>query len=757
VYNFSKRFFLPTLLSLLIIWPSYIRADHIIGGELTYRCLGGGRYEITMKIYRDCLGGGAEFDSNPGSTPGTVTIYRGDSNEPFIETIQLDPPVVTDIEPDENPCLVLPPNLCVEEGVYTFTVDLPLSGESYHIVYQRCCRNRTINNILDPGDSGATYTVEITPLAQETCNDSPVFNEFPPIVICVGEPLIFDHSATDNDTATQLVYEFCTPFLGGGTDGVTGGTGSPFSFTGIAPNPDAPPPFDPVNFRLPAYSFNRPLGGDPVVSIDPNTGLITGTPIVEGQFVVGVCVREFLDGELLSTVRRDFQFNVTSCERRVFADLDADFVDGQEFVIQSCGSNTVFFDNQSTQEQFIEEYYWEFDIDGNLETFDERDLTITFPGLGTYEGTMIINRNSLDKDCRDTANITVNVYPDIDAAFTFDYDTCDAGDVVFTDFSTTGSGQMTGWSWDYGDGNSSDLQNPQHFYEVPGEFPVTLTVTDINECLDDTTLNVRYFPVPRLIVIEPSQFRGCSPGEIFFNNLTVPIDETYDISWDFGDGSGGSDEISPTHTFLNPGIYDVSVNIVSPIGCETSAQFDSWIEILPGPVADFSFSPEMPNSFNNTVSFFDESLNAVGYYWDFNGEANAFIRNPVHTFQDTGKKVVTLVATRENGCTDTAVQIIDIVPELTYFLPNAFTPNGDGVNDGYRGKGIFTGITNFQMNIWNRWGEKVFETTDPNESWNGLYKNNGKPSPKGVYVCVVQFTGPRGELTTLEEFVTLIR
>ena len=754
--RYLKTFFGLFFLALLHN-PAATLANHIIGGELTYDCLGGGNYEITMKIYRDCLGGGADFDSRPNATTGTITVYRGDSNDPFIETFNLNAPSVTRINPDENPCLVIPPNLCVQEGIYVFNLELPPSDESYHVVYQRCCRNVSITNILAPGESGATYTVEINPRSQEICNDSPVFNDFPPIVICAGEPLVFDHSASDNDTATQLVYEFCTPFLGGGTDGTPANGGSPFAFTGVAPNPDAPPPFDPVNYRLPAYAFNRPMGGDPVITIDPNTGIITGTPIVEGQFVVGVCVNEFLNGELLSTVRRDFQFNVTACERRVFADLNADFVDGQEFIIQSCGSNTVFFDNESTQEQFIESYYWEFDIGGNIETYDSRDVTVTFPGLGTYEGFLIINRDALDDDCKDTATVTVNVYPDINADFEFDYDTCDAGDVTFTDLSTTGSGQMETWEWDYADGNFSDIQNPRHFYEIPGNFPVTLTVTDINECVDDTTVNVRYFPVPRLIVIEPSQFRGCSPGEIFFNNLTVPIDDSYQITWDFGDGSSGSTAISPTHTFINPGVYDVSVNIVSPIGCETEATFDSWIEILPGPDADFTFTPEMPNSFNNTVSFFDQSFNAVGYYWDFDGEANAFIRNPVHTFQDTGRKVVTLVATRDNGCTDTAVQVIDIVPELTYHLPNAFTPNGDGLNDGYRGNGIFTGLTGFQMNIWNRWGEKVFETTDPTESWNGLYKNSGKPAPKGVYVCVVQFTGPRGELTKLEELVTLIR
>ena len=126
-----------------------IKAAHIVGGEMTYRCMGvdpdnaeNNLYEFTMTVYRDCEGGGANFDSAPGSFTGRATMYLGTTliqgND--INPIVLDPPVVTDIDPaDNNPCIVVPVGVCLEKGVYTFTRSLRRENESYRVVYQRCC------------------------------------------------------------------------------------------------------------------------------------------------------------------------------------------------------------------------------------------------------------------------------------------------------------------------------------------------------------------------------------------------------------------------------------------------------------------------------------------------------------------------------------------------------------------------------------------------------------------------------------------
>ncbi len=731
-----------------------LQAAHIIGGDITYECTGSGQYKFTMKIYRDCNGGGAPFDSGPGAPfAGTVTVYQGNSSVPM-QTLNLSAPDITNILPNlSNPCLIAPPNVCVEQGIYIFNLNLPVSNQSYHIVYQRCCRNNTITNIVAPGETGATYYIELTPLGQQFCNSSPTFNEFPPIVICTGEPINFDHSATDPD-GDMLVYELCTPFIGGGTD-QTNATAP----DGVAPNPDMPPPYGAVNFVAPLYSFMNPLGGNPPLAINASTGFMTGVPNITGQFVVGVCVKEYRNNELLSIVRRDFQFNIAQCDPTVVADIREDelvVLQGQQYyVVNACGVNSVQFTNQSFQQAYINTFRWEFDINGTTETFNAWSPTVEFPGTGTYFGQLYLNPGT---SCGDTALIQVNVYPGIDSDFSFQYDTCIAGPVTFTEMSSSGAGpgSIISWDWEFGDGNLSSNPNPVHVYQVPGELPVSLIVEDTNGCTDVKTKIVRYFPVPELLLVAPSEYIGCQPAEIFFDNLSFPVNESYDVLWTFGDG-GTSFDISPTYVYEDLGVFTVSLSITSPLGCHTDTTWEDLITVLPSPIAGFYYTPDKLSNLQPTASFFDESIDASKWKWTFGNSGFSVAQNPVHTFPDTGVQVVQLVVFHESGCTDTAVQILDVVPEVRYFLPNAFTPDGDGVNDGFRGTGSMGGSTNFNMTIWNRYGEKLFETNDPFQAWNGRKNNTGDLSPQGVYVVVVTFRGPRGEPYELRGYATLIK
>lgn len=703
-----------------------------------------------MNVYRDCDGGGADFDSGPmGAFPATVTIYQGGTLYDSL-VLPMQSLTITDIEPmASNPCLIVPPDICVEEGVYVFPIlELPVVTESYYIVYQRCCRNNTISNIYAPDDTGATFAMELTGDAQTLCSNSPTFNEFPPTVLCAGEPFIFDHSATDVD-GDQLVYELCTPLRGGGTNG-----NNTAAFDGIAPHPDAPPPYAGVAFILPDYSHLDPLGAETGLVIDPNTGRMEGTPTEQGQYVVGVCVSEYRNGVLLSVLRRDFQFNVTTCESSVVAAIQADEeIDGEQFIINSCGNETISFVNESFQEMFISQFFWEFEIDGTIQTFEEWDPTITFPGPGTYEGLLVLNPIF---NCGDSANIQVNVYPSISADFEYVYDTCVAGPVTFTDLSFSNAGDIQQWSWAFGDGETSGVQHPQHLYQIPGDLPVTLIVNDINNCEARSTQNINYFPVPALIIVSPSTFLGCAPANIFFDNLSVPIDETYDIVWDFGDGNTGSD-ISPLHLYETPGVYDVSLDITSPIGCQTDTLFPALITVEPSPIADFSFKPENPSNFDPVVTFTDESSGAATWQWDFDGAVQSFKQHPVYAFPDTGMYQISLIVTHESGCQDTMIQQLDVTPQIRFFMPNAFTPNNDSKNDVFGGVGIFEGLENFSWTIWNRWGELVYESDDPDIPWNGRKNNVGKMSPSGVYVYSIQFEGPRQESFEYKGFVTLIR
>ncbi|MEM6318134.1 MAG: PKD domain-containing protein [Bacteroidota bacterium] len=735
-------------------------SKHIIGGEVTYECLGNGRYDFTMHIYRDCRGGGACFDSdagcgNPGGgLEGNVTFFRGTS---IIGVLRLTQPTVTRLQPNlSNPCLIAPPNVCVEEGIYRFAVDLPETDEPITLSYQRCCRNETILNLSQPGDVGATYTVTLSKLSRDSCNSSPVFKNFPPIVICIGEDVNFDHSATDID-GDSLVYSFCSPFQGGGNDLV--------NFTrpeGVAPDPETPPPYDPVRFTT-GYSFDRPLNLTrdtevPPVSIDSKTGLISGIPTNQGQYVVGVCVQAYSDGVLVNEVRRDFQFNVAECENSLVTDVEETELRtrGEDplFFIRICGDDKII--NESRNRSLIESVYWEFDIPGGKTTstkFDPDDLF--FPGEGPYDGKLVLNPGF--PQCTDSGWVQVEIFPEIVADFEFDYDTCDAGPVEFTNLSFTKAGPeaLIELKWELDTVTLLDKDISWQFTEA-GTYDVLLTARDSNNCTQEIEKEVEYFPVPPLLAVAPSDERSCVPANIRFENLSSPITDEYDIQWDFGDGNQ-STELNPSHSFEEVGVFTVSLNVISPFGCELDTSFNSLIETLPSPVADFEASELEVSRLDPVVDFTDLSIDAIRWDWLFDGFGVSRERNPTYTFRESGSKIVRLITTGENGCQDSSFLEILVRPDIAYKLPNAFTPNGDGVNDTFFGVGNADEATSFQLTIWNRYGERIFQTTDANEGWNGRKNNIGRESPNGVYVVVVRYVDVNGEVTDLQGFVTLVR
>ncbi len=729
-------------------------AMHIIGGELTYEFIESvspttNRYKFVLTVYRDCRGGGADFDN-----PAHFAIYRGNiSSAVRIETFQVNVGPIEPIPVDTPACVSNVPIVCAEKTTYTFFRNLEQINQSYFIIYQRCCRNNTIRNLINPGDVGATYYAEISPYAQQIKNSSPQFKTFPRTVICNGIPLFEDQSATDKD-GHQLVYSFCSPITGGGT--ILQGPGLN-SCDGAQPIPPCGPPFSQVPFLVPDFTPTAPMGGNPLITINSSTGLITGTPNQLGQFVVGVCIQEFNNGALVGSIRREFQFNLANCAPDVFANVTADTtLAPQVYVINSCGPRTVFVKNTSTKIQNISSLRWEVNLQGTTVTSTDFDLTFTFPDTGRYAAKLILNPGAA---CSDTAQVFINIFPGLNADFSYDYDTCIAGPVAFTDLSTSEAGINFNRFWSFGSSaNTSTEPNPVYQFTTPGSKNIRLLVVDKNNCKDTLNTTILWQPAPPYVIISPDDFSGCMPAKITFENLSSPIDSTYFIVWDYGDGQRDTNIISPMHTYTAAGLYDVSVFIRSPIGCEVSDTFPRLIRVSQSPTADFSMDPDGGlTQLNNTVQFTNLSTDADRYGWKFGPVVTSTLENPTYTFPDTGLVRVLLVATNEFGCKDTISKWLDIVPLANWTMPNAFTPNGDSHNEGYIGNGFIDYAREFRMSIWNRWGELVFETTDPRQAWNGTLRNEGRPAPDGVYVYLVQYVEPRGERRELRGYLHLLR
>lgn len=738
---FSKSF----ALFLLALWPLVgAFANHIIGGEMTYQYLGDTGpttklFGFKLTVYRDCDSGGGQLDN-----PGNIAIYRGSAAvADFVVDFQVDP-TIEYVDPVIPGCADVTqlPTACVQRGDYVFTYELEVvPGESYFVVYQRCCRTSQIVNIQSPLDYGATYMVELTPEAVAGNNSSPTFTNYPPGFICNNFKLEFDHSATDAD-GDSLVYSFCTPLHGGGRSGGGGNNcDSP------VPNPPCGPPFEEVKF-IGAYNEAVPMGGSPTVKIDSVTGALTGRPNGNGQYVVGICVSEYRNGQLLGMVLRDFQFNVVDCVPAVVAKVKADAILGpSEFLVRSCGSKTVTVKNESPQNTAQLTYFWQFDLgNGNIFETSTWDATVTFPDYGEYSGVLYLNTGF---ECSDTGFITMRVFPPMSADFQFGFDSCAASPVEFQDLSTTGAiDGLKSWDWDFGTpGGTSTEQNPEFLYPVNGNYTVKLKTTDANDCFKEVSKLVQWNPTPPTAVPPAGPWRVCEPYPVEFQ-LFDPADlATSTVVWDFGDGQRSS-EPNPTHTYDQPGTYTASVFIQNEYDCIATDTFRNKVFVLPTPSADFSYAPAEPSNLENTVQFTDQSdTSAVVWTWQFTETKGSHEPNPTFTYQDTGLVPVKLLVLNSSGCPDSLTKFIDIVPKMRLYIPNAIAPEGtDGRgNEQFKVVGILPSFSDFRMRIWNRWGELLFETNDPEQGWDGRRAGQKKRAQPGVYIYEIDLTGPRGE------------
>ena len=749
-----KRHFLKISCVLgLMLFVNLCFGEHIIGGEVIYECLGNGvaentrRYKVIMKIYRDCQSGGAAFDSAPGGAfSATVTVFQ--IGVTAIRRFELEKPTVRKIDFAANSCYEVPDYICVEEGTYEFEVELPVSNLSYYISYQRCCRNPTITNINNPDRTGATYYVEITPKAQQICNSSPKIKDFPPIVVCVNTPLQFNQIAEDAD-GDSLVYELCAPLLGGGTNDEPA-----TAVDGIAPDPESRPPYNnTVVFTQPTFSVQNPLGRTAGFGIERLTGLLNGMPNIQGQFVTAVCISEYRNDTLLSVTRRDFQINVVPCLPAVLAKVQAETNTDQEFFFTSCGVTDFQFVNQSVIRENIFDFYWLFQIGNDTLRVEEWDAKVSFPSAGSFTGQLILNPNTL---CGDTANLKIEIKPEIRADFELLYDTCSFGPVRLVDKSTSGNGQIMEWDWQFGDGTNSKLTQPSHLYDSVGNYRIVLNVKDANTCAAMIEKSFSYYPLPNDLQILPNILVGCTPQSIDFSHPSTLIDESYSYRWDFGDGTF-SEEVAPNHIFEESGIYTVSLVVISPTGCELTATAQDLITIEPAPIADFYYEPEQVTSLNKTVRFISTSQFAKTYEWQFGLVEGFFDPNPTYSFLDTGLQVVTLKVSHESGCLDTLSKIIDVIPIVQTYIATAFSPNNDNTNDYFKIEGLTTGIENFSLMIWNRWGELVYSTKNLEDSWNGKYLSSNSDAPEGIYVYLIQYKAPRGKLVEYAGDLQLIR
>lgn len=694
---------------LLFLFSTGAKATHIVGGEIYYDCLGNNDYQITLKVYRDCINGIPPFDD-----PAAIGIFDGVNGNLVQSLLVYSPNIIPITSTISVPCYApAPGTVCEEEATYVTTVNLPPSANGYLLVYQRCCRNNTIVNLVNPGNQGSTVSTYIPPPSLAVCNSSARFNYYPPIYLCQGLPFIFDHSATDPD-GDSLVYHLCAP-----NDGASSGV--------PMPQPPNGPPYQSVTYQAP-YNATNQMASSPTMVVGLHSGIITGTPTLMGTWVVAVCCEEYRNGQLINVNMRDFQFNVVTCQPIPVTGQISANINSQ---LLNCTGLTIHFSQSSVN---ASNYYWNFgDLTTTNDTSNLPSPTYTYPANGTYTVTLIANPGSI---CADTDQVVITVTIPPTVSFPPPSPQCITGNSF--NFQATGTyGNAATFSWNLGanaNPSSSNAIDPQNVvFDTSGTFPVTVTVTD-NGCTDSYTGYVTVYPEPDA-QFSLNPINGCVPLTVQFTDASTSATPML-YTWYFGDGDS-SHLANPVHTYTSVGVYDVMLVVQTTSGCISLDTLfaPGLVTVLPIPIAGFSLSDTVFSQFTPYITATDLSQNADSCILDFGDGYVTTDCNGGHSYWTYGNYIAMQVVFNGYGCSDTAWIPVEVLPEYRFYIPNTFTPNGDGRNDIFM-PAVF-GCEDYHFMIFDRWGMLIFETNDTMTGWDGRFKGN--KCQEDVYVWKIDF------------------
>lgn len=353
--------------------------------------------------------------------------------------------------------------------------------------------------------------------------------------------------------------------------------------------------------------------------------------------------------------------------------------------------------------------------------------------------------------CISTGSVTINVHPVPNAAFTVN-DVCEGEPVQFVNSSTIAGGGPLTFSWDFGDGGSSSQVSPSHIYSASGNPLVWLVVKSANNCIDSTSSSLTVWPSP-LAGLSGNPLKGCPVLQVSFTSTSTSNDSITAYNWMFSNGVNSAlPQVNVP--FTSSGFYDAYLQVTTIHGCKDDTLLGNYVEVYDEPIAGFDVTPPVTTELFPEIRFLDLSSGANAWSWDF-GDTSAvsFVREPVHIYSAPGSYTVYQMIENANGCRDTAIRVVRIGRDNSIYVPNAFTPNGDGRNDEFMVYGF--NITDFNLSIFNRWGMKIFSSDEMGQAWDGTY--DGVESPQGVYVYLVTYRDVQDKVKTLSGKVHLIR
>jgi gliding motility-associated-like protein len=286
----------------------------------------------------------------------------------------------------------------------------------------------------------------------------------------------------------------------------------------------------------------------------------------------------------------------------------------------------------------------------------------------------------------------------------------------------------------------------------------SVTVTSIAGCTATASVSITAPPAPTLTItaLNPN---GCAPHCVTFTGSTSLTNAT--CNWTFSNGQSATGNCNPNICFTNPGVYDATLVVTDAGGCTATLTETGIVTVYASPDAAFTFGPQPANEYESTVTFTDQSTggNLNSWNWDFGvvPPTSSAQQNSMFTYNEPGNYDVTLTVTNSFGCVDSITQTVIVEQSFAFYVPNAFSPDGDGTNDEFFTKGVGINTEKFNLWIYDRWGNLIWNTNDFFKKWNGKVDGKSEIVQQDVYVWKVTLYDMSDKKRQYIGHVTVIR
>jgi gliding motility-associated-like protein len=375
---------------------------------------------------------------------------------------------------------------------------------------------------------------------------------------------------------------------------------------------------------------------------------------------------------------------------------------------------------------------WEWSFSDNSFLDSKQFTTHLFPYFGVYD--ISLKATSIYSCVANlSATATINPNPKVDFEV---IRICEGENTQFINESTVELGSIFSYEWSFLGSTVSNDKNPSHIFGNPGIHSVLLNVTSSDNCSANLERDIVIHSLPQVNFLADREV--CEDEELSFVNNSLVDGLITSVKWEFGDNSF-SEEENPNHSYRNPNFYTISLEIETEFGCSSFIEKENFIQVIESPLARFSMSDNKVSLLSSEIIFTNLSDENLYFEWDFdNGIINSEDRVVSNSFSETGLFEVLLYVENEFGCRDELIHEVVVEEVFSVFVPTAFTPNNDGLNDVFEVK--VNGVYSFEMKIYNRWGEMVYFSDNIDYGWDGKESLSNDVIENGTYLYHIYVT-----------------